>query len=77
MAISELTLGYWDTRGLAEPIRTLLAYTETPFKQDLFTEDEARASKKASANYNFPNLSYLVDGDKTITESEAILVHIC
>ena len=77
MATSELTLGYWDIRGLAEPIRTLLAYTETPFKQDLFNSFEAWTQKKASANYNFPNLPYLVDGDKTITESEAILVHIC
>ena len=36
-----------------------------------------KIKKKASANYNFPNLSYLVDGDNTIAESEAVLVHIC
>jgi len=77
MATTELILGYWDLRGIAEPIKTLLAYTGTPYKQEFFHSDEVWEKTKASANYKFPNLPYLVDGEKTITESEAILVYIC
>jgi len=77
MATSQVTLGYWDIRGLAEPIRTVLEYVELPYNMELFNSFETWSEKKTKADYLFPNLPYLVDGDKTITESEAIIAHVC
>ncbi len=77
MASSTLTLGYWDIRGLAEPIRTLLAYLELPYESKKVTKYEDWITEKRAAQHNFPNLPYLVDGEKTITETEAIQVHLC
>ena len=77
MASSTLTLGYWDIRGLVEPVRTLLAYLELPYESKKVTSFEDWSAEKRAAQYNFPNLPYLVDGEKTITENEAIQVHLC
>jgi len=77
MASSTLTLGYWDIRGLAEPVRTLLAYLELPYESKKVTSFDQWKSEKEAAQYAFPNLPYLVDGEKTITETEAIQAHLC
>jgi len=77
MASSNLILGYWDIRGLAEPIRALLAYLELPYENKKIASFDQWKSEKESAQYNFPNLPYLVDGEKTITEAEAIEAYIC
>ncbi|XP_058034062.1 glutathione S-transferase 2-like isoform X2 [Ahaetulla prasina] len=36
----EATLGYWKIRGLAHPIRLLLEYTKTPYKEKHYGLDE-------------------------------------
>jgi len=76
MSTNQVTLGYWDIRGLGEPIRAFLEYLEIPYKKETFTTPEAWAEKKANFGSLFPNLPYLVDGDKTLTESEAILTYL-
>jgi len=77
MATSKLTLAYWDIRGLAEPIRHLLEYVQLPYEQIRYSKWEDWAAKKDAFGASFPNLPYLVDGDRTLTESEAILAYIC
>ncbi|XP_078342174.1 glutathione S-transferase Mu 1-like [Oculina patagonica] len=76
-------LGYWDIRGLAEPIRLLLHYTETEFKDELYEvgdapdfSREAWTSVKYTLGLDFPNLPYYLDGDTKISQSNAILRHI-
>ncbi|PFX29291.1 glutathione S-transferase Mu 3-like isoform X1 [Stylophora pistillata] len=76
-------LGYWDIRGLAEPIRLLLNYTETEFKDERYElgdapEYNAKAwtSVKYTLGLPFPNLPYYIDGDTKISQSNAILRHI-
>ncbi len=76
MASTQVTYGYWDLRGLGEPIKTFLEYLEIPYKIELTTDYQVWLKQKTEAKYLFPNLPYLVDGEETITESEAILAHL-
>ncbi|XP_052554132.1 glutathione S-transferase 2 isoform X2 [Tympanuchus pallidicinctus] len=78
-----LTLGYWDIRGLAHPIRLLLEYTETPYQERLYRDGPARESdpsdwshEKEKLGLDFPNLPYLIDGSTKLTQSNAILRYI-
>jgi len=76
-------LGYWNVRGLAEPIRYLLAYTETKCEYcDYVTGDAPEYDKscwlsvKETIGLPFPNLPYYIDGDVKLTQTMAILRHI-
>lgn len=78
-----VTLGYWAIRGLAERLRQLLVFCGIPYTQTLyggaegrtkwFTEDKGKLVGKNPAI----TLPYLIDGDKVVTESDAICVYIC
>lgn len=37
---SQIVLGYWAIRGLAEPIRLALYYTKTPFNDKFYVQGE-------------------------------------
>ena len=76
MATNQVVLGYWNIRGFSEPIRTLLEYLEIPYVQETYVEVEEWMPKKQSGAMEFPNLPYLIDGDLTLTESEAIMAHL-
>lgn len=81
----KVTLGYWAIRGLANPIRYLLVYTETPF-DDLWYQQGDKSTNFSGAawtdvkptltKHDFPNLPYLIDGDLHLTQSAAMLRHI-
>jgi glutathione S-transferase len=78
----KVTLGYWNIRGLAERIRLLLEYIGFPYDQVIYTpETENDWFGKLKPEYikknPAANLPYLLDGDKLICESEAILIYIC
>jgi glutathione S-transferase len=77
MATQKIIFAYWDVRGIGEPIRTLLEHLEVPYEYKEYTTDEQWLEKKNDKSMAFPNLPYLVDGEKSITESDAILTHIC
>ncbi|XP_068774588.1 glutathione S-transferase 2-like [Struthio camelus] len=79
----EVTLGYWDIRGLAHAIRLLLEYTGTPYRErqykpgpapDYDTSDWTKEKEKLGLD--FPNLPYLIDGATKLTQSMAILRYI-
>ncbi|XP_070601214.1 glutathione S-transferase Mu 1-like isoform X2 [Erythrolamprus reginae] len=80
----EVTLGYWNIRGLAHTIRLLLEYTKTPYKEKQYVlGGEALnvdmtdwTSVKEKLGLDFPNLPYLIDGERKITQSNAILRYI-
>jgi glutathione S-transferase len=74
---SEVTLGYWSIRGRTGAIRHLLVYCGIPFKSKLYSDfGEWFGKDKQELGLEYPNLPYLIDGDKKITESIAILHYI-
>ena len=73
-----MLLGHWDVRGAGQPVRNLLHYLGMPYKEIKYpTEDSWFKEARGKLESNFPNLPYIVDDGKTITESQAILVYIC
>jgi len=81
--MSTPVLCYWDIRGLAQPIRLLLNYTDTQFEDRMLScgpapdyDKSCWYDNKFSLGFDFPNLPYYIDGDIKITQSNAILRHI-
>jgi glutathione S-transferase len=73
----EVTVGYWLMRGRAGPVRNLLSYCGIPFQNKNYTNfEEWFAQDKSKMNCDYPNLPYLKDGDKTVTETNAILHYV-
>jgi len=77
------TLGYWNIRGLAHPIRFLLTYCGTEFEDKRYplgpAPDFDRSewiNEKQTLGLDFPNLPYYLDGDVKLTQSVAILRYI-
>ena len=72
---SSPTLGYWNIRGLAQPIRYLFVIAEVDFNDkrypfgegNTFAEIESVIKHwkpdKESLGLDFPNLPYYIDGD--------------
>ncbi|XP_034028125.1 glutathione S-transferase Mu 1-like [Thalassophryne amazonica] len=78
-----MLLGYWDIRGLAQPIRLLLEYTGSDYEEKRYCCGEAPDydkscwfDEKHKLGFNFPNLPYLVDGDRKLVQSSAIIRYI-
>lgn len=76
-SVDEVILGYWPTRGRGGTIRNLLSYCGIPFTNKLYFDDPSWFLKdKKNINLDYPNLPYLIDGKKRITESIAIMYYI-
>lgn len=83
---NKLILGYWNIRGLAHPIRCVLAYSKLPWEDKLYVQAGADApipfdksswfNVKETLGLRFPNLPYLLDGDIKLTQSGAILRYV-
>ncbi|KAK4306257.1 hypothetical protein Pmani_021906 [Petrolisthes manimaculis] len=76
-------LGYWNIRGLAQPIRLLLEYTGTEFEDKYYECGPAPDYDKScwfdvknKLGLDFPNLPYYIDGDTKVTQSNAIMRYI-
>lgn len=77
------TLGYWKTRGLAQPIRLLLNYVGEDFDDVQYELGDAPdysreewLSVKNTLGLAFPNIPYYIDDDIEITQSNSILRYI-
>ena len=77
------TLGYWDIRGLAEPIRYLLRYLGVDYEDRVYSagpppdfDDSAWTSGRHNLGLDFPNLPYFIDNDLRLTESSAIIEYL-
>ncbi|XP_052679113.1 glutathione S-transferase Y1-like [Crassostrea angulata] len=77
------TLGYWNIRGLGQPIRLLLNYVGEEFDDVQYQQGvapdfsrDAWLSVKNTLGLAFPNLPYYIDGDTKITQSNSILRYI-
>lgn len=78
-----VVLGYWAIRGLSERVRQLLEYLSIPYTEQKYEGAEGRAKwvqeVKQSLIPKNPavTLPYLLDGDKLVSESDAICVYLC
>jgi len=77
------TLGYWNIRALAQPIRLLLAYAGETVEEKRYGigpapefSREEWLKEKTQLGVAFPNLPYYKDGDFTIVQSRAIMQHL-
>jgi len=70
-------LGYWQIRGLGQPIRLLLEYTETEY-EDLKYSDAAKwfDDDKKNLGLAVPNLPYYIDGNFKISQSLSIVRYL-
>ncbi|XP_043102504.1 glutathione S-transferase Mu 4-like [Puntigrus tetrazona] len=78
-----MKLANWKTRELAQPIRLLLEYTGTKYEEKFYPcgdgpnyDKSCWINEKEKLGMNFPNLPYLVDGDKKVVQSNAIMRYI-
>ena len=89
---AEITLGYWAIRGLAQPIRFLLACADVPFSEVRLgvlqdgtllhenQEGEDWEKVRSTLDMPFPNLPYLIDTSGAspvrLSQSNAILRYL-
>uniref|UniRef100_A0A8C9PUL9 GST N-terminal domain-containing protein n=1 Tax=Spermophilus dauricus TaxID=99837 RepID=A0A8C9PUL9_SPEDA len=73
-----MILGYWDVRGLTNPIRLLLEYTDSSYEEKRYTMGDAPnydrsqwLDEKFKLGLDFPNVG---GEDGVVGESEAIFV---
>lgn len=74
-----LKFGYWQFRGLGQPIRFLLEYLGLPYEEKHYTLEKANEwfeGDKKSLGLFLPNLPYLIDGAFNLTESAAIQAYV-
>jgi len=76
-------LGYWNIRGLAQPIRLLLAYSETPFEDKKYAygpapkfDRTAWLKEKNMLGLDFPNLPYYIEDNVKLTQSITIMRYL-
>merc|ERR1711934_73280 len=78
-----MELGYWNIRGLAQPIRLLLAYVGEEYEETSYEcggpPSFDRSSWTEVRNHiglTFPGLPYLIDGETRLSQSNAIMRYI-
>ncbi len=73
-----MEFGYWDIKGIAQPIRWLLCYLDFKVEEYMVTTPEQWFDNKKPSlkQLDFPNLPYLLDGDFSMTESTAIPIYL-
>ena len=77
MAESKVIIAYWGVKGRAEVLRQLAEFTGVPYENKLYSDHNEWFSKdKAALKSDFPNLPYIQDGDKVITETEACVLYL-
>ncbi|XP_050027011.1 glutathione S-transferase B-like isoform X2 [Dermacentor andersoni] len=76
-------LGYWDIRGLGEPIRYLLAHAGVPYEDKRYSDGKGPEPSRDEwlaemhkLGLDFPDLPYLIDGDVRMTQCQAILRYL-
>jgi len=76
-------LGYWDIRGLAAPLRYLLAYAGEDFEDVRYTvgpppqmSRESWLKEKFTLGLEFPNLPYYIDDKVKLTETNVIFRYL-
>jgi len=77
MATAPLILGYWAIRGRAGVLRNLLDYCAVPYENLVYEEKEEWFKvDKEQLDFKYPNIPYIIDNGKMITETLALLHYI-
>ena len=78
-----ILLGYWRIRGLAQPIRYLLEYTEHPYQDVMYEQGdgpnfsvECWTSVKNTLGLDFPSIPYLIDYEAKLTDPYTIMIYL-
>jgi len=82
--MSKPILGYWHIRGLAQPVRFMMAYAKVDYEDKTYkaiikdgkVNREAWFSEKFNLGLEFSNLPYYIDGDLKLVQSSAIIHHV-
>eukprot|EP00448_Togula_jolla_P018103 CAMPEP_0170590778 /NCGR_PEP_ID=MMETSP0224-20130122/12050_1 /TAXON_ID=285029 /ORGANISM="Togula jolla, Strain CCCM 725" /LENGTH=310 /DNA_ID=CAMNT_0010914595 /DNA_START=46 /DNA_END=979 /DNA_ORIENTATION=+ len=78
--MAKLTIGYWDIRGLAAPLRMICTYAGADFESveyDVTGEPAWGKDKPGLKEKNaMINLPYILDGDRVITQSTACFLYL-
>ncbi|XP_077496298.1 glutathione S-transferase Mu 1-like [Amblyomma americanum] len=76
-------LGYWNIRGMVQPIRNLLVYQGIEFEDKRYNyvpepdfDREEWYGEKFSLGLKFPNLPYYIDDDIKMMQSVAIIRYL-
>jgi len=77
MSKSKIIIGYWNIKGRGEILRHLCEFLSIPYENKLYIDPAQWFKKdKPALKSDFPNLPYILDGDKVITESEACAMYL-
>lgn len=71
-----MILGYWKIKARGEPLRILMHYLNIEFEERNFSINEWFLNKD-KMGFDFPNLPFLIDGEKKLTESQTIILYLC
>lgn len=75
----KLTLVYWNTKGLGETVKVLLEYCGVQYNTVLLTSDQQWYPYKdylQTIGFEFPNLPFILDKGKYLSETNAIMCYI-
>lgn len=73
----KVSIGYWQMRGRGQVPRLLLAYTGAIWEDIQYNaKDQWFEGDKKSLGLTFPNLPYLIEGDFTLSETDALIRYI-
>ncbi len=77
MAEAKIIIGYWGIKGRAEVLRMFAEYVGLPYENKLYADPgEWFGKDKPTLKSDFPNLPYIKDGDRIVTETEACIMFI-
>lgn len=69
---STITIAYWaGFKGLGDKVKRMAEFLKIPYTFKGYTSPEEWGKDKTTLKTDFPNLPYIIDGDKVITESDA------
>ena len=81
--MDRVVLGYWNIRGVGEPIRTMLEYCDVSYEDKRYGCGDALDDHATNwlhdmslLGLDFPSLPYLICGNIKLTQSFAIMKHI-
>lgn len=81
----DIVIGYWNARGLIEPIKFILEYLKLPYRVDIPKCGPAPYYNKVEwyqikyeylKGFDFPNLPYFDDGERKLTHLFTIMEYI-
>jgi len=77
---TKYTLGYWNTRGITQPIRYVLEYGGFDYQETRYKGDDwfQETKPKMYSTFAFPNLPYLENKEENVylSQSKAILLYL-